>query len=48
VLLVERHVETKAELDGIVNEYAERSQRLGMPAPIASRRLGDKLLEAIR
>jgi hypothetical protein len=37
-----------AELTGIVNEYAERSERVGLPALLASRRLGDKLLEAIR
>ena len=48
VYLIERHVETKSELIGICNEYADRSQRLGMPALIASRRLGDKLLEALR
>jgi hypothetical protein len=42
VYLVERHVESKAELDGIVTEYAERSEGVGMPALLASRRLADK------
>jgi hypothetical protein len=48
VYLLERHVDSKVELDGIVSEYAERSERLGEPALLASRRLGDQLLDHLR
>jgi hypothetical protein len=47
VYLLERHVESKAELDGIVSEYAERSERVGEPALVASRRGGDELVDRV-
>jgi hypothetical protein len=41
VLLVERHVESLAELEGIVGAYVEQSIQAGMPALEACRQLLD-------
>lgn len=38
VLLIERHVESLAELQGIVNAYVEQSTEAGMPALLGGRR----------
>lgn len=43
VLLVERHVESRAELKGIVAAYIEHSTSAGLPALMASRRLLEDL-----
>lgn len=43
VLLIERHVESLAELHGIVAAYVEHSTSAGLPALLASRRLLDDL-----
>jgi len=37
VYLIERHVQSVAELDGIAAEYAQHSQDLGQPAILATR-----------
>jgi hypothetical protein len=37
VYLVERHVQSVAELNGLAAEYAEHSQHLGQPAILATR-----------
>ena len=39
VYLVERHVTSSAELQGLASEYTARSQRLGIPAIVATRSL---------
>jgi len=38
VYLVERHVQSSAELNGLAAEYTQRSQHLGQPAIVATRR----------
>ena len=43
VYLVERHLESNAELEGLAAEYAARSEACGWPAAIASRRVADEL-----
>jgi hypothetical protein len=43
VYLVERHIESKADLDGLTAEYTAHSQACGQPAAIASRRVGEQL-----
>lgn len=45
VLLIDRHVESLAELRGIVNAYIEHSTDAGMPAELAGRRTLDDLAE---
>ncbi len=45
VLLVERHVECLAELNGIVAAYVEHSRQADMPALLASRALLDSLAD---
>jgi hypothetical protein len=47
VLLIERHVESLAELEGIVAAYVEHSTAAGMPALLASRRLLDTLADQL-
>jgi hypothetical protein len=47
VLLIERHVESLAELEGIVAAYVEHSTQAGMPALLASRRLLDTLADQL-
>jgi hypothetical protein len=37
VYLVERHIQSSAELEGLAGEYAQRSQQLGQPAILATR-----------
>lgn len=43
VYLVERHVHSKADLDGLTAEYTAHSQTLGRPAAIASRHVAEQL-----
>ena len=38
VYLIERHVGSQAELDGLVAAYVEHSRQAGLPAVIAQRR----------
>jgi hypothetical protein len=45
VLLIERHVESLAELEGIVAAYVEHSTQAGEPGLLASRRLLDNLAD---
>lgn len=48
VYLVERHVLSVAELDGLCHAYIEHSTQAGEPAVLASRRRLDELVETIR
>src|SRR4051794_15160613 len=45
VLLIERHVESLAELEGIVAAYVDHSNQAGMPGLLASRQLLDELAD---
>ncbi len=45
VLLIERHVESLADQQGIVAAYVEHSTRAGLPALMASRLSFDELAE---
>jgi hypothetical protein len=47
VLLIERHVESLAELEGIVAAYIEHSTQAGLPGLLASRRLLDELADQL-
>ena len=47
VYLIERHVNSQAELTGLVAAYVEHSQQAGCPAVIAQRRQLDELVDAI-
>jgi hypothetical protein len=47
VLLIERHIESLAELEGIVNAYVEHSTQAGMPGLLASRRLLNELADEL-
>jgi len=43
VYLVERHIESKADLDGLAAEYTAHSEACGQPAAIASRQVAEQL-----
>jgi len=43
VYLVERHIQSKADLDGLTAEYTAHSQACGQPAAIASRQVAEQL-----
>jgi hypothetical protein len=47
VYLVERHVESQAELHGLATEYVQCSERCGIPAILATLRTADELVDAI-
>ena len=47
VYLVERHVTSKAELDGLAAEYAQRSETCGLPAILAILCSSDGLVDAL-
>lgn len=47
VYLVERHVPSQAELQGLADEYAQRSESCGMPAILATLRTADELVDAV-
>jgi len=47
VYLVERHVESQAELQGLAAEYAQRSETAGLPAILATLRTADELVDAL-
>ena len=47
VYLVERHVESQAELQGLAAEYAQRSETCGLPAILATLRTADELVDAL-
>ncbi len=48
VYLIERHVLSLAELDGLCHAYIEHSTTADEPAVIASRRRLDELAETVR
>jgi hypothetical protein len=48
VYLVERHVTSQAELEGIANEYAQHSVACGLPAILTTLRAADDLGEHVR
>jgi hypothetical protein len=43
VYLIERHVHSKTDLDGLVAEYTAHSEACGQPAAIASWRVAEQL-----
>ena len=47
VFLVERHVDSLAELQSLVAAYVEHSTQAGCPAVIAQRRQLDELVDAL-
>jgi hypothetical protein len=47
VYLVERHVESQSELDGLVAEYVQRSAACGEPAILAILRSAQELADAL-
>lgn len=47
VYLVERHLESQRELQGLADEYAARSEACGIPAIVATLHSVDKLADAI-
>lgn len=47
VYLVERHIESKADLDGLTAEYTQHSQTVGIPAILATLRTAGELAEAL-
>ena len=47
VYLIERHVNSQAELAGLVQAYVEHSQQAGCPAVVAQRRHLDDLVDAV-
>ena len=47
VLLIERHVKSLPELEGMVAAYVEHSTQAGMPGLLASRRLLDDLANQV-
>jgi hypothetical protein len=46
VYLIERHVESQAELQGVVDAYAQHSEAAGVPAILATLRTADELAHA--
>ena len=47
VYLIQRHVNSHAELTGLVAAYVQHSQQAGCPAVIAQRRQLDELVDAV-
>lgn len=47
VYLVERHIHSRAELDGLTAEYTQHSQTVGIPAILATLRTAGELAEAL-
>ena len=47
VYLIERHIQSRSELDGLAAEYAQHSQACGMPAILATLRSARDLADAI-
>ena len=47
VYLVERHVESQAELQGLAAEYAQHSETCGIPAILATPRTADELVDTL-
>lgn len=47
VYLVERHLESERELEGLADEYTARSEACGEPAIVATLRSVDTLADAI-
>lgn len=47
VYLVERHVTSQAELQGIANEYVEHSETCGLPAILTTLRASDDVDEHV-
>jgi hypothetical protein len=47
VYLIERHIHSKAELEGLATEYAQHSQACAMPAILATLRNARDLADAL-
>jgi hypothetical protein len=47
VYLIERHIHSKAELEGLAAEYAQHSQACAMPAILATLRSARDLADAL-
>jgi hypothetical protein len=47
VYLVERHIESQRELQGLAAEYAQRSEACGIPAVLAVLRTADELAQLL-
>ena len=47
VYLIERHIQSNAELEGLAAEYARRSERVGKPAILATLDTAADLADAI-
>ena len=47
VYLVERHVHSSAELQGLAAEYAQRSQQVGQPAIVATRSVAREIADLV-
>jgi len=46
VYLIERHVESQTELQGVVDAYAQHSEAAGVPAILATLRTAGELADA--
>ena len=46
VYLIERHVESQAELQGVVDAYVQHSEAAGVPAILATLRTAGELADA--
>ncbi len=47
VYLVERHITSQRELEGLASEYAQRSETCGIPAILATLRTADELADLL-
>ena len=47
VYLIERHVQSSAELEGLAAEYAQRSEQVGQPAILATLAIAADLADAL-
>jgi len=47
VYLIERHIASQAELQGVVDAYAEHSEAAGVPAILATLRTAGELADAL-
>jgi hypothetical protein len=47
VYLIERHIQSQAELHGVANAYAQHSEAAGIPAILATLRTADELTDAL-
>jgi hypothetical protein len=47
VYLIERHVQSQAELHGVADAYAQHSETAGIPAILATLRTADELADTL-